>query len=208
MYGYECRTLNFQLVPEKAWSKNLRSLIPNWHEVSFHVRMGGECSVCGKMTGELEAHEIWDYDDKTHEQTLRKIVPVCPDCHNAIRVEHACQTGTFNEALEQYMKVNGIDIDEAYSDLEEARKVWQERSLHEWKLDEEKLKEKVTALTGISCEIDKPINGRYYANVPYELKDTAKEMGAKWDNLRKMWYFASQKTRSAWQKKYGNNSPN
>lgn len=41
---------------------------------------------------------------------------------------------------------------------------------------------------------------KYYINCPYEEKDEAKRLGAKWDSSRKKWYYTNPKQRSLFQK--------
>lgn len=198
MYAYECRNLYFQLVPETAWNKDIHKLIPNWNEITKHVRSCGRCVICREETDELNTHKEWLYDDTNHIQRIFRVAPVCKACYNAIHISRACTNGTLNTALEQYMKVNGVTIDEAYADIEEARQVWIERSTFEWRLDEEQIRKRITEQTGISCDLDEPVNGRYYADVSYLDKDFAKQLGARWDAERNLWYFSSETERRRW----------
>jgi hypothetical protein len=199
-YTYESRKLNFQLVPRSCWYVNLRSVLPNWSEISNKVRKPCICSICGvkKPITELHAHEVWSYDDVTHEQHLADLICVCEDCHNAIHIGHANIEGKGAIALQYYMKINGLTKEQADRDYREAFIVWGERSTHKWSISESEIYAKVKELTGIDCDINKPINGRYYAKVPYDQKDQAKTFGARWDSDRKMWYFMSEEARKNW----------
>ena len=198
MYNYEKRKLSFQIVPETAWYENLRSVLPNWAEISSNVRSIGHCEICGAITDELDAHEVWFYNDKDHEQKLVDIIAVCKDCHHAIHIGYASVNGTWKEALRHYTKINNCSPLESIAEMEEARAVWEKRSQVQWKLNEDELKEKVKELTGIDCNIDEAIDGKYYAMVSYDQKDIAKSMGAKWDWKRKMWYFNSKEEKEAY----------
>lgn len=199
-YKYEQRKLSFQLVPQTAWYTNLRSILPNWSEISNAVRQSDKCECCGKNFDpkELEAHEVWEYDDEKHTQSLKNIIAVCKNCHNTIHIGHASVVGKAAEGLKWYMKVNNISKAEAAEDIKEAFEVWEERSQYDWDLDEEELKTKVQNLLGISCDFEAPIDGKYYANVSYEEKELAKELGAKWDFTRKLWYFNNKEARETW----------
>ena len=69
MYRYEQRKLNIQLIPQTSWYKNLRSILPNWKDVSEHIRNTQTvCQICGSNDC-LHAHEVWEYDDEKHEQS-------------------------------------------------------------------------------------------------------------------------------------------
>lgn len=200
MYNYEQKRLNIQLVPKTAWCKNSRE-IPNWSEISTKIRSIKKCQICecNKELDELDAHEIWDFNEDTQEQTLKDIISVCKDCHNTIHFGLARKKHTDKEAIEQYIKVNNCSKAEFKKDSNEAFLVWLTRSSINWKLDENKLKRKIFELTGIKCiDITEPIDGKYYAKVKYEEKELAKSMGAKWDPIKKLWYFLSENDRSNW----------
>ena len=197
MYPYETRKLSFQLVPETAWYCNLRSVLPNWTEISKKVRKPGICAVCGEKTKKLDAHEVWSYNDETHKQLLKEIISVCKACHNAIHIGHASVTGKFVEAIEQYKKVNNLSYDVIRNDYDAACHVWTIRSGYQWNISIDQIKDKVYEQTGIQCDFDEE-EGRYYANVPYFLKEQAKKQGAKWNPKKKMWYFSSKEGKEKW----------
>lgn len=202
MYNYEKRKLNFQLVPSTSWYTNLRSILPNWSEISNKVRQLGKCEICGTEYDikDLEAHEVWEYDDNTHKQSLGKIICVCKECHNTIHIGHAQVIHKEKEALAHYQKINGLDKNETLLDEAEAFAIWSERSEYQWTVDEKQLKARVKSQLGIECDFDSAIDGKFYAFVTYEDKDKAKELGAKWDAFRRMWYFNDKESRDNWNK--------
>lgn len=199
MYSYETRKLNIQLVPKTAWYTNLRSVLLNWGSISAKVRSKGKCDICGKEfpVSQLDAHEVWEYDDKTHTQSLNNIICVCRDCHNAVHFGHAQVVGTDEEALEQYMAVNHLPLEEAEEDISEAFDVWRKRSEHEWHFNDDLFK-KVKDITGTRPieYSERPVNGRCYDKVPFEEKELAKKFGAKFDWENKLWYFRTDKERN------------
>lgn len=197
---YETRKLNFQLVPQTCWYNNLRSLLPNWSEISNYIRKPCKCSICGseKMMDELHAHEVWCYDDENHTQYLKDIICVCEDCHNSIHIGHSNVDGLGKMALKHYSEVNDLTEEQTAKDYLEAFHVWEERSSFKWTLNESELYSKVKELTGIDCDISKPINGKYYAKVLFYEKEQAKKFGARWDSDRRMWYFMSEEARKHW----------
>lgn len=191
------RKLTFQLVPSTAWYTNLRSVLPNWSEVSAKVRSSGECAICGCKTRVLHAHEVWKYNDILHIQSLDKIIPVCEDCHDTMHIGHASIEGRAQEALKHYAKVNGISMDIAEKEMVEAFNVWERRSQHKWKLASDVIKTVENQLN-ISCNLDDPVGGRYYAKVDFAEKDLAKKFDARWDANRRLWYFNSEIDRNNW----------
>ena len=198
MYGYESRKLSFQLVPRTAWCSNLRSMLLNWSDISACVRSEGVCSICGAKTYELDAHEVWNYDDSSGIQTLARIDAVCKDCHRSIHIGHASVEGEEVEAFEHYIHVNNISEETAGLDMDEAFAVWRKRSKQEWHIDVMQIQQVLMNQIGASGVIDEFFQDRYYAFVPYKAKDTAKSLGARWDPELKKWYFKSAEDRKKW----------
>ena len=197
-YKYETRKLSIQLVPRTAWYDNLRSRLPNWSEISKQVRSIGYCEICGNTTSSLEAHEVWKYDDIAEIQSLDHIVCVCDKCHKSIHFGHSLIAGCADEAFNHYKKINNLTDKDAEADIAEAQSVWRKRSQHDWTINKKQIIDKIYEQLGIVCDFDAPINGRYYAFVPYVEKDDAKQLGAKWDNDRRMWYFLDEQKRISW----------
>ncbi len=135
--------LNFQLVPDGCWCTNLRSALPRevWDRLrrAAYRRAGGKCSICG-AEGRLEAHEVWNYDDEKHIQSLADIIAVCPACHEVIHIGRTSLLGREAEAQAHFMKVNGATQSEYHAALGEANRIHAERSRHEWLTDISKLK--------------------------------------------------------------------
>ncbi len=198
MKEYEKRKLSFQLVPSTSWYTNLRSILPNWKEISLKVRASGHCDICGKATSSLDAHEVWEYDDVQHTQKLKRVISVCKECHHTIHIGYAQIIGLDKEAFAHYQKVNFLSEQLAEKDLDAAWDDWERRSDFPWKIDVQQIKDTVFAQLGISCEIDDEVNHRYYASVSYDEKDNAKRFGAKWDVERRMWYFTTPEEREDW----------
>ena len=135
--------LCFQLVPDGCWYTNLRSALPKevWDRLrrAAYARAGGKCSICG-AAGRLEAHEVWQYDDRRHIQSLQDIVAVCPACHAVIHIGRTALLGREAEAQAHFCKVNGCTQSEYHAALGEANRVHAERSRHEWTTDISQLK--------------------------------------------------------------------
>ena len=108
--------LNFELVPDGCWYSNLRSLLSKkqWDflRADAKARADGRCTICGRKTDKLEAHERWSYDEKNAVQKLEDIVAVCKDCHSVIHIGRTQLVGNEERAEKHYMKVNNC----SYSD--------------------------------------------------------------------------------------------
>lgn len=134
------KKLNFELVPDGCWYSNLRTVLPAklWNYVRKDAikRSGGKCTVCGRETDKLEAHERWSYDTKKGVQKLEDVVAVCHDCHAAIHIERTQLKGNPEKAEDHYMKVNGCSYAEMKKDRSDANRLQKERNqVPEWKLD-------------------------------------------------------------------------
>lgn len=198
MYEFETRKLSFQLVPSTSWYINLRSILPNWAEISSKVRSTTQCDICGQKSNALEAHEVWEYDDVHSLQKLQRVIAVCRDCHQSIHIGYSLVSGKYNEAIAHYIKVNQIPDYVAKVDEEVAFSVWNKRCTHNWKIDKKQITDTILHQLGITCDFGKSTNGRFYAQVYFNEKEEAKIYGAKWDRNRKMWYFPSEVIRSRW----------
>ena len=137
--------LNFELVPDSCWYSNLRSALPKevWDKIrkKAYARANGKCMICGAPTARLEAHEQWEYDDKTCVQKLKNVVAVCRPCHEVIHIGRTQLMGREKEAVEHFMKVNGCTYAEYRKALGEANERHRERSRKDWQLDLSELPE-------------------------------------------------------------------
>ena len=134
------RKLNFELVPAGCWKSNLRAVLSKkqWDYIKkdAKIRSGGKCSICGKKTKFLDAHEVWSYDIKKGVQKLDDVISVCKDCHSAIHIGRTSLVGNLERAENHYLKVNGCTYSEMKADLKVANELYEKRSkVNEWSLD-------------------------------------------------------------------------
>ena len=135
--------LQIELVPSKTWYTNLRKVLPReeWDRVrkKVYADYGHRCGICG-AEGRLNCHEIWEYDDAKHLQTLVGFIALCDMCHH---VKHIGLAGIladkgeldYDKVVEHFMKVNNCDLKAFERHRQEAFRKWNERSLHEWDVD-------------------------------------------------------------------------
>jgi hypothetical protein len=107
--------LNIELVPKTSWYSNLRNKVSkqNWNEVrkETYAAFDYKCGICGSSEGQLECHEIWEYDDTRHVQTLKGFIALCKMCHH---VKHIGLAGIkakrgeldFDAVIEHFIKIN------------------------------------------------------------------------------------------------------
>ena len=134
------KILKIELVPDGCWYSNLRTLLSKeqWDYLKADAkrRSGGKCSVCGKKTAVLDAHERWEYDEKNCIQRLKDIVSVCKECHSVIHIGRTYLKGDAEKAENHYMKVNGATYAEFRAALKTANEEHIRRNgISEWKLD-------------------------------------------------------------------------
>lgn len=124
--------LDFELVPEECWYSNLRSVLKpsDWDKVRFdaYARAGGKCMICGRWTKRLEAHEKWSYDEGKALQKLEDVVALCHSCHEVKHISRTQLVGRGAEAMEHFMKVNGVSQMEYHEALQKANEAYLRRN--------------------------------------------------------------------------------
>lgn len=138
--------LDFEYVPEECWYSNLRSALSpaDWDKVrkDAYARAKGRCMICG-ASGRLEAHEKWVYDDEQRLQTLETVVALCHACHEVKHISRAYLVGRGADAMEHFMRINGVTQMEFHEALQEANEAYLQRNKVEgWVTDCTWLKDK------------------------------------------------------------------
>lgn len=144
--------LAISMIPAGNWGKNVRSVVARdvWDAMRFYLRSTNAqpsfmrslalprpdpfqpivCLACGVQKNNLELHEHWSYDDTARIQRLVALIPICDKCHNVIHMGRASQLGLAEKSLAHLMEVNKLSDAQGRQHIEEAQKIWQERSLH------------------------------------------------------------------------------
>ncbi len=126
------------LVPSSCWFTNVRSAVDpaDWDALRRHVyrRAGNRCEICG-ASGRLEAHERWAYDAGRCVQALKRLIALCPNCHAATHFGLAQIRGLKGQALAHLQRVNRWTRAQAVAHVEDAFRIWEEQSRHDWTLD-------------------------------------------------------------------------
>lgn len=132
------------MVPRTCWFTNVRTCVSerDWERLRRMIlgRADHRCEACGagedrKLRRWLEAHERWSYDDNTGTQTLRRLICLCTPCHLVTHLGHATITGRSDEALAHLREVTGMSPSEVSRHVDEAGRLWTERSARHWALD-------------------------------------------------------------------------
>ena len=133
--------LSIELVPSTCWFSNLRShLAPgDWDLVrkAAYMKARHRCEACGGVGPKwpVECHEIWSYDDREKIQRLDGVTALCPPCHQVKHIGLASVHGRLAETSAHLARVNGWTRAETERYVRQSFSVWQERSLHSWRLD-------------------------------------------------------------------------
>jgi len=151
--------LTIELVPKTCHFKNVRSevTVASWDKLRKECYKAANytCEVCGGKGDNhpVECHEIWEYDDKRHTQTLAGLIALCPACHEVKHLGLAQIKGNYERALLHFVEVNDIPIEEAKDYIFTAFAQWAERSEYQWELDISWLNKKLAPpkLRGIHC---------------------------------------------------------
>ncbi len=133
--------LDIELVPSTVWYSNLRSELTKaqWDHLrkNCYRAAGYVCEVCGGKGPKwpVECHEIWDFNDETHTQTLTGLIALCPSCHEVKHIGLAGKRGRGEIARDHLAYNNTSTTEKAEAFIEGSFLVWAERSEHEWALD-------------------------------------------------------------------------
>ena len=186
-------SLSFAFVPRSLREKGLQSALnyTEWDSLQNNIDSQEKCCICGQKALAMYVQEFWDYDDKNHIQLLRKVGGVCEDCFRVFNADY-CEHGSYSysdydleEVLNHYASVNECSHEKAESDYSQALKIWEERNKYQWKqqIDMEMVKKMINTPVAETFAHE-----NIYLHVPYEQKDAAKQLGARWDRERRRWY--------------------
>lgn len=104
--------LTIDLLPRGAWGSNLSKSLSqrDWDILrrAAYERAGYKCCICG-AGGQLEAHEVWDFDIETETQTLIEIIGICKSCHMVKHFRHTKLIGGEKQAKQHFIKINECD---------------------------------------------------------------------------------------------------
>jgi hypothetical protein len=135
--------LTIELVPKTSWYNNMRKVLPKaeWDRLrkETYAEYGHKCGICG-AAGRLNCHEIWEYDDRNHNQRLVGFVALCDLCHH---VKHIGLAGIlaskgqldYEKVVEHFMKVNRCGRSHFEKHKKKAFRQWAERSKYDWQVD-------------------------------------------------------------------------
>jgi hypothetical protein len=133
--------LSVELVPRSCFFSNLRSNLSkkDWEKLRQLTidKANKQCEICFSDGGRssLECHEIWRYDDINNSQKLIGLVALCKACHRSKHMALARHKGWEVIAENHLMQINGWEKTTLNLYLEEAFRIFEQRSEQNWTLD-------------------------------------------------------------------------
>jgi len=133
--------LSVELVPRTCWFSNVRSHIAKneWDKLrkTSYEKANYICEICGGHGDYhiVECHEIWEYDDDRYIQILKGLISLCPSCHETKHIGLASVHGRGAIARNHLSKINNWTNEQTEQYLRLIKKIWCERSKHEWKIN-------------------------------------------------------------------------
>src|SRR5262249_15074658 len=137
-------SLTLELIPETSILSSVRDAITpsTWDRLRQRVyaRAGYRCEACGNAPTR-RADELWEFDDDSHVQRLVRMVGLCSECHEAMRMDRFGQMRAGRRALEHLACVTGWSVQQAEAYRATAFRRWRERSRAWWSIDLDALRD-------------------------------------------------------------------
>ena len=137
--------LAVELIPSTCHFSNVRTTVTSaeWDKIRFisYAAADNKCEICksnGTLQGykhKVECHEIWDYDDINHVQTLIGLISLCVICHQVKHIGRAIAIGKQAVCFQQLAKVNNWSQKQIEEHIVASFQLHKERSKHQWTLD-------------------------------------------------------------------------
>lgn len=135
--------LTIELVPLTSWGQSLkrRMLKSAWDVIrrKTYAASNHKCGICA-AAGELNCHEVWEFNDRKHLQKLIGFIALCGLCHHVKHVGLAEILSrenklNFESVVKHFCKVNGCDRKAFEEHRRRVFALFHERSAVKWKVD-------------------------------------------------------------------------
>lgn len=131
--------LTIELLLKGAWGNDFSRTLSkkDWDVLrnECYKRANRHCQICGFETGDLDAHEVWDFDIKERTQTLKDIIGICSKCHGVKHIRNSQRLGYGENAKRHFMEVNNASELEFTSHLTKVQMDFEERNkIYRWKM--------------------------------------------------------------------------
>lgn len=132
--------LSTELVPSTSWWNNLRKKISksDWDTLrrQVYTDYGHKCGICD-ASGRLNCHEVWDYNDTEHIQTLVGFIALCDMCHHVKHLGLASILAfdgklNYDDVIDHFCQVNNCSVSVFEKHRDDAMRRHSRRSCYEW----------------------------------------------------------------------------
>ncbi|WP_322008034.1 hypothetical protein [Paraburkholderia tropica] len=138
------------LIPQSSWGSSLANLLTSssWNklrQLAFEAT-GFRCEICGGSE-KLECHEDWEYYEPNGTvqfekgqtaagvQKLRRLMPLCNDCHETYHLGFANIQGRLQIRLQRISAYNRFNESETKRYYQFVGDRWKRRNEYAWALD-------------------------------------------------------------------------
>lgn len=131
--------LTIDLLPKGAWGNDFSKTLSkkDWDTLrnKCYERANHKCAICGYVTDDLDAHEVWNFNVENKTQTLVDILALCSRCHCVKHIRNSYRLGYGDDAKTHFMKVNNASELDFISHLTEAEMTFEERNkVYRWNI--------------------------------------------------------------------------
>lgn len=131
--------LTIDLLPKGAWGNDFSKTLSkkDWDTLrnKCYERANHKCAICGYVTDDLDAHEVWNFNVENRSQTLVDILALCSRCHGVKHIRNSYRLGYGEDAKSHFMKVNTASELDFISHLTEAEMKFEERNkVYRWNI--------------------------------------------------------------------------
>ena len=131
--------LTIDLLPKGAWGNDFSKTLSkkDWDTIrnKCYERANHKCQICGYVTDDLDAHEVWDFNIENKTQTLVDILALCSRCHGVKHIRNSYRLGYGEDAKTHFMKVNNASELDFIAHLTEAvMKFDEQNKVYRWKI--------------------------------------------------------------------------
>lgn len=125
------------------WGKNIRNEMgrARWGKLRKVIlaEQDNECACCGSKN-KSQCHEVWEFNDEKGVQTLKAFQATCSLCYLGSYFGLAQKLASQGHAyidniVGQFLKVNGISVEQFRELLSEAVTIFEKRCEIEWSQD-------------------------------------------------------------------------
>ena len=131
--------LTIDLLPKGAWGNDFSKTLSkkDWDILrnKCYERANHKCAICGYVTDELDAHEVWNFNIENKTQTLLDIIALCSRCHGVKHIRNSYRLGYGEDAKTHFIKVNNASELGFIAHLTEAEMKFEEQNkVYRWKI--------------------------------------------------------------------------